>query len=262
MVRTNLIRLMDSEFRRRSRRHHEADNPDELDTRLIWAGLFFSLAIFAQFPGLDLLVSVNYYSAERGFFHRDDALVRALYDWTPWLGRGLIVALALFALLAPWIARLFQKLGRTELASRSTGAWRHLATVSVCAALLGNGLVVEGLCKGLMGRPRPVQVEQFGGQEVYHGPFNPGDDTTHHRSFVSSHAAAGFALMSLGLTCGPVWRRRWLLIGTVAGGIVGMGRMMQGGHFLSDIIFAFYAIWLSCELVAWADRRRLSRSTS
>ncbi len=262
-MQTNLTRhLMDSEFRRRSRRHLEADNPDELDTRLIWAGLFFSLAIFAQFPGLDLLVSVNYYSAEHGFFHRDDALVRVLYDWTPWLGRGLIVVLALFALLAPWIGRLLKKLGHAELAVRSTGPWRHLATVSVCAALLGNGLVVEGLCKGLMGRPRPVQVEQFGGQEVYRGPFNPGSDPSHHRSFVSSHAAAGFALMSLGLTCGPVWRRRWLLIGTVAGGIVGMGRMMQGGHFLSDIIFAFYAIWLSCELVAWADRRRLSRSRS
>ncbi|MBI2732608.1 MAG: phosphatase PAP2 family protein [Aquabacterium sp.] len=253
---------MDSERRRRSRRHPHEDDPDELDTRLIWAGLFFSLAIFAQFPGLDLLVSVNYYSAEHGFFHRDDAFVRALYDWTPWLGRGLVVALALFALLAPWVGRMLSRLGRPDLATRSTGPWRHLATVSVCAALLGNGLVIEGLCKGFMGRPRPVQVEQFGGQEAYRGPFNPGHDPTHHRSFVSSHAAAGFALMSLGLTCGPVWRRRWLLIGTVTGGIVGMGRMMQGGHFLSDIIFAFYAIWLSCELVAWADRRRLSRSRS
>lgn len=263
MVRTDPTQhLMGSEFRRRSRRHLEADNPDELDTRLIWAGLFFSLAIFAQFPGLDLMVSVNYYNAEHGFFHRDDALVRALYDWTPWLGRGLIVVLALFTLLAPWVGRLLAKLGHADLATRCTGAWRHLATLSVCAALLGNGLVVEGLCKGLMGRPRPVQVEQFGGQETYRGPFNPGSDPAHHRSFVSSHAAAGFALMSLGLTCGPVWCRRWLLIGTVAGGIVGMGRMMQGGHFLSDIIFAFYAIWLSCELVAWADRRRLSRSKS
>lgn len=253
---------MDSEFRPRSRRHHEAGNPDELDTRLIWAGLFFSLAIFAQFPGLDLLVSVNYYNAEHGFFHRNDTLVLALYDWTPWLGRGLIVALALFAMLAPWAGRLLNKRGHAERAAHVTGSWRHMATVSVCAALLGNGLVVEGLCKGLMGRPRPVQVEQFGGKEVYRGPFTPGNDPAHHRSFVSSHAAAGFALMSLGLTCGPAWRRRWLLIGTVAGGIVGMGRMMQGGHFLSDIIFAFYAIWLSCELVAWVDRRRLSRSKS
>lgn len=252
---------MNSEIRRRSRRHLQEPDPDELDTRLIWAGLFFSLAIFAQFPGLDLLVSVNYWNAELGFFHRNDAVVRALYDWTPLLGRALVAALALFAMLAPLIARFQQKRGREDQARRTLGPWRHLATLSVCCALLGNGLVIEGLCKGLMGRPRPVQVEQFGGTEAYHGPFTPGDDTANHRSFVSSHAAAGFALISLGLTCGPVWRRRWLLIGTVAGAVVGFGRMLQGGHFLSDIIFSFYAIWLSCELVAWADRKRLSRST-
>lgn len=252
---------MISETRRRSRRHLQEPDPDELDTRLIWAGLFFSLAIFAQFPGLDLLVSVNYWNAEQGFFHRDDVVVRALYDWTPLIGRSLVLVLALFAMLAPLIARVLHKTGRDEQARKAMGPWRHLATMTVCCALLGNGLVIEGLCKGLMGRPRPVQVVQFGGTEAYHGPFTPGDNTVNHRSFVSSHAAAGFALMSLGLTCGPVWRRRWLLIGTVAGAVVGFGRMLQGGHFLSDIIFSFYAIWLSCELVAWADRKRLSRST-
>ena len=51
-----------------------------------------------------------------------------------------------------------------------------------------------------------------------------------------------YALMGLGLGCGPSWRRRWFLIGTVAGAVVGLGRIMQGGHFLSDIIFAFYAV--------------------
>ena len=252
---------MNSEIRRRSRRHLQESDPDELDTRLIWAGLFFSLAIFAQFPGLDLLVSVNYWNAEQGFFHRNDPVVRALYDWTPLLGRTLVAVLAVFAMLAPLIASLLQKQGREDQARQAVGPWRHLAVVSVCCALLGNGLVIEGLCKGFMGRPRPDQVEPFGGADAYHGPFVPGDDPDNHRSFVSSHAAAGFALMSLGLTCGPVWRRRWLLIGTVAGAVVGFGRMLQGGHFLSDIIFAFYAIWLSCELVAWADRKRLSRST-
>lgn len=250
---------MNSEIRRRSRRHVEDDEADEMDTRLIWAGFFFSLAIFAQFPGLDLLVSVRYFSTEAGFFHREDPLVLALYDWTPLIGRGLAVLMLLVALLAPWLARGLDRMGKADWARYCKGPLRHAATVAFCCALLGNGLVVEGVLKNFMGRPRPVQVVQFGGTDAYHGPFVPGEDPPNHRSFVSSHAAAGFALMSLGLTCGPAWRRRWLLIGTVAGGVVGLGRMMQGGHFLSDIIFAFYAIWLSCELVAWADRRRLAR---
>ena len=176
--------------RRRRRLEGDADD-DAPDNRLIWAGLFFALAIFSKFPGLDLLVSVRYYNAENGFFHRNDPLVLALYDWTPWIGRGLILALALFAMLAPLLARLLARRGRADLAERSRGPWRHMATVTVCCALLGNGLIIEGIFKNFMGRPRPVQVIPFGGQDAYHGPFVPGDDPPNHRSFVSSHAAAG-----------------------------------------------------------------------
>jgi lipid A 4'-phosphatase len=242
--------------------HGFEDQEDDSEDRLsymLWASLFFSLAIFAQFPGLDLLVSMNYYSSDQGFFHRNDPLVLALYDWTPWIGRALVLALFVYAVLAPFIAWMLARAGQLELAARSRGPWRHMAAVAVCCALLGNGLVVEGILKNFMGRPRPVQVQQFGGPDVYHGPFVPGPDPHDHRSFVSSHAAAGFALIGLGMTCGPVWRRRWLLIGIGTGGLVGWGRMMQGGHFLSDILFAFYAVWLSCELVGWIDRKRLAR---
>ena len=86
-------------------------------------------------------------------------------------------------------------------------------------------------------------------------PFERGDNPEAHRSFCSSHAAAGFALMGLGLTCGPVWRRRWFLIGLVSGAVIGAGRIMQGGHYLSDIVFSFYAVWLTSELVAYAFKR-------
>jgi len=164
-----------------------------------------------------------------------------------------------YALLAPLLARWLAGLGQTAAADRAKGPWRHVAVVSVCCALLGPGLFIEGVLKNVVGRPRPVQVMPFGGPDAYLRPFAHGTDPSSHRSFVSSHAAAGFALISLGVTCGPTWRRRWLLIGMVVGGVVGFGRMLQGGHFLSDIVFAFYAVWLSCELIAWLDRRRIAR---
>ncbi len=230
-------------------------------THLIWALLFFALAIFAKFPGLDLLISARYYDPELGFFHRNQPVVLALYDWTPWIGRGLVIALAVFALVAPLLARHFAKQGEHSLAQRADGSWRHLATVAVVCGLLGPGLIIEGIFKNHMGRPRPVQVVEFGGKDTYQGPFVQGATPERNRSFVSSHAAAGFWLMSLGLTCGPLWRRRWLLIGIVTGGVVGLGRILQGGHFFSDILFAFFTVWLSCEIVAWLDKRRRSRHT-
>ncbi|MBH1986317.1 MAG: phosphatase PAP2 family protein [Burkholderiales bacterium] len=237
----------------------EAPEHAGLDNRLVWATLFFALAVAAKFPGLDLLVSARYFDAARGFFHAQDPLVVALYDWTPWLGRGLALLMAIHALTAPWLARGLMACGRAELARRCQGPWRRVSAVFVCAALLGPGLVIEGVFKNTMGRPRPVQTIEFGGTEAFHGPFRPGHNPESHRSFTSSHAAAGFALMGLGLTCGPLWRRRWLLIGLVAGGVVGLGRILQGGHYLTDVVFSFYAVWLSCELVAWVDGRRLSK---
>lgn len=253
---------MDSDFQPRfAPPEPEADEPGDegMDTRLIWAGLFFSLAIFAEFPGLDLLISARYYSPELGFIHRQDPVVLALYNWTPWLGRGLLVVLLVFALAAPWLARRLSGQGHADWAERCRGAWRHAAVIALCSALVGPGLLIEGVLKNSVGRPRPVQVTLFGGTARYQGPLAIGPDPGSHKSFVSSHAAAGFALMGLGLTCGPVWRRRWFLIGTVTGAAVGMGRIMQGGHFFSDILFAFYAVWLSCELVVWIDRKRLAR---
>lgn len=243
---------------RSSQRQAEDEADEGAGTRLIWAGLFFALAIFAALPGLDLLVAANYYDPQLGFVHRDDPLVRALYVWTPRLGHILLLLVTIYALASPLLTRWFASHGQTDKAACSRHG-QHAAVVALCCALLGPGLLVEIVLKGHMGRPRPVQVVQFGGQDTYHGPFVPGPDPGNHRSFVTSHAAAGFWLMSLGLTCGPIWRRRWLLIGTITGAIIGVGRMMQGGHFLSDVIFAFYAVWLSCELIAWADRRRLAR---
>lgn len=237
-----------------------ADTDDAgMDHRLTWAVLFFALAVYAKFPAVDLIVSSRYFDVARGFIHAQDPLVLWLYNWTPPIGRALALLAALHALLAPWLAKLLALSGRTDAADRCRGPWRHVSTVFLCAALLGPGLLIEGVFKNTVGRPRPVQVEAFGGPQAFQGPFALGDNTEAHRSFCSSHAATGFALMGLGLTCGPVWRRRWFLIGLVSGAVIGAGRIMQGGHFLSDVIFAFYAVWLSCELVAWIDQRRLKQ---
>lgn len=246
----------------RQRFEHDADEPAELDTRLIWAGLFFCLAVFAKFPQLDLQVASHYYTPAQGFLYRNDPVVLWLYNWTPWIGRALVLGLALFWAFNGLIAAWLRKRGQGDTATRCEGPWRRIAVLTVVAALLGPGLLIEGFFKNVAGRPRPVQVVELGGTVPYRGPFEWGAPPENHKSFVSSHAAAGFALMSLGLSCGPVWRRRWLLIGIVSGGVIGAGRMMQGGHFLSDIIFAFYSVWLCCELVRlWDHRQHAQPST-
>jgi lipid A 4'-phosphatase len=228
------------------------------DTRLLWAGLGLCMAAFAAWPDLDLSVARALYTPGQGFTHAQNPLVLALYNWTRVVGLNILALLTVFALTSPLLAHWLRRQGQSDLATRCQGAWRRMAVVAVLCGVLGPGLVVEVWFKNAVGRPRPVQVIELGGHEPFHGVFHPGPDPEHHRSFVSSHAAAGFWLLSLGLTAGPRWRRRWLLIGLLTGGIVGLGRMMQGGHFLSDVIFAFYAVWVPSELVSALDRRRLA----
>lgn len=238
----------------------DSDETPELDTRLIWALLFFCLAIFAKVPQLDLMVAARYYLPDLGFVHRQDPWVLWSYNWTPWIGRALVLALALLWAFNGLIAGALRRVGHETKAALCEGFWRRVAMLTVVSALLGPGLLIEGFFKNVAGRPRPVQVIELGGTVPYHGPFQWGDNPRQHKSFVSSHAAAGFALMGLGLACGPVWRRRWLQIGIVSGAVIGAGRMMQGGHFLSDIIFSFYSVWICCELVLAWDRRRQASS--
>ena len=115
----------------------EQDVNDRI-TFLIWSTLFFALAIFGKLPGLDLLVSARYWRPEVGFIHAQDPVVVTLYTWTPWVGRALLLAMALFAFAAPAIARALQRRGHSSAAERCAGPWRRVAALAALAAQREN----------------------------------------------------------------------------------------------------------------------------
>lgn len=232
----------------------------DFDTRLIWAGLFLSLAVYAKAPVVDLWFSQRYWLPETGFFMSQLPAVQFSYRYTPSIGYGVLAVAAIIGFGAPAWARLLERWGRPSTAQAMRTVWRRCALAGLCAAALSNWVAVELMFKDHVGRPRPVQTVQFGGDSPFQGPFEIGPSPHRHRSFISGHSAAGFSLMGFGLAAGPVARRRWFLTGLLAGSLVGMGRILQGGHYLSDVVFAFYAVWISCELVALGLRKFDSRA--
>lgn len=48
----------------------------------------------------------------------------------------------------------------------------------------------------------------------------------------------------------PLRDRRWLVYGGIIGGVVGLGRIVQGAHFLSDIVFAYVTVLLTAMVCA------------
>jgi len=81
----------------------------------------------------------------------------------------------------------------------------------------------------------------------------PTNQCEHNCSFVSGHATSGFILMAVGLMGSVATRRRWMWIGLAWGAIVSLARIAEGGHFLSDTLFAGLAVWGSGWLIreAW-----------
>jgi membrane-associated PAP2 superfamily phosphatase len=112
--------------------------------------------------------------------------------------------------------------------------WRGLGLFAFLLLLLGPGLLVNVIGKPLTGRPRPSDLELFGGAWDFVKPWHfgtPGRGT----SFPGGHASMAFYW--LGLYFIP--RRRGLRLlgltfGLAFGAAMSAARMSQGGHFLSD----------------------------
>jgi membrane-associated phospholipid phosphatase len=76
-------------------------------------------------------------------------------------------------------------------------------------------------------------------------------------AFVSGHAAMGFFLVTFAFLMASGYRRRAVFAGTIAlGAAIGMARIGQGSHFLSDIVFAgLINIAVAWALYAWLAAR-------
>jgi lipid A 4'-phosphatase len=133
---------------------------------------------------------------------------------------------------------------------RSYVGYRRACALIVLAVMLGPGLLVNGVFKPLWGRPRPAQADLFGGSKPYHPWWQPGQSGG-GRSFPSGHAAMGYVLV-LGTCLIPprcsAWLRGLVLGGALTyGSLLGAARIIQGGHFLSDVLWSGS---LMCFLVA------------
>lgn len=191
------------------------------------------------FPVLDLAVSGAFYDPARGFWLKAQPPVRFIYDLVPWISRAVLAGLILFLL------------GGRAFYRRHAGfaARKRAALYLLLVALVGPLLLVNGVFKEHWGRARPSQVAEFGGTKQFTRAAIPADQCAKNCSFVSGHASVGFYFLALAF----VWPRRralWLAVGTAAGLLVGLVRIVQGGHFLSDVVFAGIVVYVTARGLA------------
>jgi len=46
-------------------------------------------------------------------------------------------------------------------------------------------------------------------------------------------------------------KRRYLVLGMMIGAVVSAGRIVQGGHFLSDVVTAGFIVYFTCRVLSY-----------
>jgi lipid A 4'-phosphatase len=127
---------------------------------------------------------------------------------------------------------------------------------------LGPGVLVNVALKEHWGRPRPIDVAQFGGTETYVSWWDPRGDCPKNCSFVSGDVAGSYWTLAPAALAPPAWRTL-AYAGAVAAGIaMSLLRILAGAHFITDVVFAgvftFLIIWIVHGLIYRWPRTRLT----
>lgn len=187
--------------------------------------------------GLDLKYQNHFYRGNGIWMGSNAPGFNFIYKYGPL--PALIVSLAG---LAVFITGFFTK---------NLARWRRSGLFLALVMLLGPVLLVNAILKENWGRPRPNQLIEFGGIYAYEAPLTM-DPVSPGESFPSGHASMVFYFFALHF----IFRGRKkrlsiisLVFSLIFGWGMGLVRMAQGGHFVSDVLWSGGLVWLSCALL-------------
>ncbi|MBU2645467.1 phosphatase PAP2 family protein [bacterium] len=194
--------------------------------------LIVGTAVF-YFTDLDLRISRHFYDPiEQKWWGDKKVLIHFSYIYGPYIS-GVIAFWALSLFFASFMhPRFLLKRGITLF-------------VLLCI-IIGPVIVVNGVFKDTWRRPRPRDTLELGGHHAFQKVLVIKDRNFKGRSFPSGHASSGFVLVMLYFLLKqkrPGMRYPALLMALFWGVWLGLVRIMTGGHFTSDVLWAFALVW-------------------
>jgi len=193
--------------------------------------------VFGIYPQLDLALARPFFDAAGiGFWAR----AHPDWLWGRWFGIWVPTVLAIAAGVA-LIAKLLLPRRRMLIPGR--------AVVLMLATLaLAPGLVTNVILKDNWGRPRPIDVTEFKGEEQFVAWWDPRGDCPKNCSFVAGEPSGAIWLMAAAAVLPSPWRPVGYGLALAFGAAIGLVRLAGGGHFVSDILFSgvftYLIIWL------------------
>lgn len=208
----------------------------EIPLAWLYAPLIIAAALIAlEFTDFDRIVSNWFFDAGAAVFPLRHTFLfdTVLHHWTKYLVI-LATCLIIAAYLLSFIAGALQSRRRVLL---FLGVALALAPLTVSTLKL----VSDRSC--------PWDLADYGGAVPYTRLFD--SQSLPHapgRCFPAGHASTGFALMAFFFAAHRVRRNRLarglLIAGVFAGLILGFGRIAQGAHFLSHVLWSGLVCWL------------------
>ncbi len=200
---------------------------------LIAIAILFVGSIILILSNADLRLQSLFFNADKGWFLGNDFPWKFLYLHGNIPAIFILFASVIFLIAGFWSIQFLK--------------FRKIALFFILVLVIGPGLFVNMVFKDHWGRPRPRDIDQFGGSMQYCELWQigvPGKG----KSFPCGHASVGFFLMIpyfLLRNRHPKWAVAVFAGGLSYGLLMGIGRMIQGAHFATDVLWSGGMVYLT-----------------
>lgn len=196
---------------------------------IIYMSALLVLILPVVYPQIDLWISTLFYSEGNGFFLNTAIICEMIYDSV-----GVLLYMLLTLIIFGFVYQLI-----------SGTRYRHFDPKSLVyiflVFVLGSGIIVNAGLKEHAGRARPRQIVAFGGDKQFTPALSPSRECKSNCSFSCGHCSFAFGFFALYFLY-P--RRRTLAMVLGYGMAVSAVRIIQGGHFFSDVVWSMAIMFL------------------
>lgn len=210
---------------------------DKIKNILLHISVLFLITIPFWFFNLDIAFSNIFYAPDTGWIFFNNKIVNDLYKY----GTLPAIIFSLFFIIVLVFNKYFKE--KENL--------RKIAIVFLITLIFAPGIIINVILKNYSGRPRPREITQFNGKWEYRKVLQIGQPGRGY-SFPCGHCSMGFIFCSIYFILKN--KKKFLAHialwgGLIYGTVMGLARIAQGAHFLSDVIWAGAITIITAEII-------------
>ncbi|PPR47842.1 MAG: hypothetical protein CFH19_00209 [Alphaproteobacteria bacterium MarineAlpha5_Bin9] len=205
---------------------------------------FFFISVFVTVgPDIDIFISGVFYLGNNQFAIQSYDIVSVFF-------RKIIIGLIIIYLFFLPVVSLFVPVEKLFFGHKFN--WNQIIYIWISFIFI-LGFFINIVLKGMWGRARPNEIFEFGGGDIFTPWFKISNHCATNCSFVSGDSAVGFSIIVFFLL---MKKGVYLWASIFLGVTIGIIRILEGGHFFSDVLFSgIFVLILNYVLYYYYDLR-------